>query len=129
MPFSDDIIGHTAIKYALVVATASLLALGQIIIAKFSRSLMIEAGVWPMFLSALQNKFFYLMFAVNGVASIGYIILTRKFPLQEIFVLNLITMAVVVALASEFFLGEPLTLRRVCGYGFAVLAVTLLAKF
>ena len=121
-----DKLDHLPVKLGVIFLTAALLALGQVIISKFARTIVVGGGWGTLVRSALQTKYFYMMFAVNGLGSIGYILLTRRFPLQEIFILNLVTMAFIVTVASHFTLGEPLELRKLAGYVLGVVAVALL---
>ena len=116
------------VKFGAIIITGTFLSYGQVCLARFARELVFHQGFGALVASAVSSRTLYLMVAVNGVASIGYMLLTRRYPLSEVFVTNLVVMALCVALAAQFLMDEPFSARRAAGYGLAIVAVFLLQR-
>lgn len=120
--------GNIMAKYATIFVMSAILSLGQVLIAKFGRSLPSNMPVLSMIVPLLLNKFLWGMLIVNTFGTGLYIVLTRIFPLYEVFLTNLLFMSIVIVLASTLLLHEPISIKQVGGVMLAVVAVVLLRQ-
>lgn len=111
----------------IAVAFASVcLSVGLFMLSKFSRTIVIDQTFNDFINSIFLNRYFYLMILIEGGALIAYIILLKMFPLQQIFILNLLFCTFFVSVLSNYFMKQHLSMWQWLGYLLGILAIILI---